>query len=128
MNKDSSRTPFQEAVSVVFVVSVLVGLGCYISAINHVPFVSALLFTIGSQVYHRFPILNALRVTQGPMLVVAATIGTVFFIFGIPLAHWLAGVFIRSAVKRMERQKARLKKLQTQQKMRRRNDDNFKVA
>jgi hypothetical protein len=33
------------------------------------------------------------------MLVAALTIGTVFFIFTIPLAHWLAGVFIRSAVK-----------------------------
>ena len=36
-------------------------------------------------------------------------IGTVFFIFTIPLAHWLAGVFSRAGIKSMERQTERLK-------------------
>ena len=128
MNEGKQRTPYQEAVSVICIASVLVGLGCYVAALNGVPFVSAFLFTVAAQVYHRLPVLNALRATQAPLLVATVTIGTVFFIFTIPMAHWLAGVFIRSAVKRMERQKARLKRLQTQQKVRRRNDDDFKVA
>jgi len=42
--------------------------------------------------------------------------------------NWLAGVFSRAAIKRMERQTARLKRLRIERKMRGRNDDDFKVA
>jgi uncharacterized protein (DUF2062 family) len=69
-----------------------------------------------------------LRAPRAPMLVGALTIGTVFFIFTIPLAYWLAGVFSRAAIKRMERQTARLKRLRIERKIRRRNDDDFKVG
>jgi len=62
------------------------------------------------------------------MLVAALAIGTVFFIFTIPLAYWLEGAFSRAGVKNMERQTARLKRLQIERKTRRRNDDDFKVA
>jgi hypothetical protein len=72
--------------------------------------------------------LNALHATQAPMLVAALTIGTVFFIFTIPLAHWLAGPFSRAGVKSMGRQTAWLKGLQIERKTRGRNDDDFKVA
>jgi hypothetical protein len=48
------------------------------------------------------------------MLVAALTIGRVFFIFTIPLAYWLAGVFWRSGIKSMERQTAWLKRLAAQ--------------
>ena len=128
MNEGKQQTPYQEAVSVICIASVLVGLGCYIAAINEVPFVSAFLFTVAVQVYHRLPFLNALRAHQAPMLVGALTIGTVFFIFTIPLAYWLAGVFSRAAIKRMERQTARLKRLRIERKIRGRNDDDFKVG
>jgi uncharacterized membrane protein (DUF485 family) len=128
MNEGKQQTPYQEAVSVICIASVLVGLGCYIAAINEVPFVSAFLFTVAVQVYHRLPVLNALRAPQAPMLVAALTIGTVFFIFTIPLAYWLAGVFSRAAIKRMERQTARLKRLRIERKIRGRNDDDFKVG
>jgi hypothetical protein len=37
------------------------------------------------------------------MLVAALTIGTVFFIFTISLARWLAGLFSRAGIKSMER-------------------------
>ena len=127
MNNRNPQTPFQEAVSVICIASVLVGLGCYVAAINEAPFVSAFLFTIATQVYHRLPALNALRAPQAPMLIAALTIGTVFFIFTIPLAYWLAGVFSRAAIKRMERQTARLKRLRIERQMRGRNDDDFKV-
>jgi hypothetical protein len=128
MKNGNPQTPFQEAVSVICIASVLVGLGCYVAAINDVPLVSEFLFNVAVQVYHRLPILNALHATQAPMLVAAVTIGTVFFIFTIPLAYWLAGVFSRAGIKSMERQTARLKRLRIERKIRKRNDDNFKVA
>ena len=128
MNEGKQRTPYQEAMSAICIASVLVGLGCYVAALNGVPFVSAFLFTVAAQVYHRLPVLNALRAPQAPMLVAALTIGTVFFIFTIPLAHWLAGVFSRADIKSMERQAERLKRLRVERKIRKSNDDDFKVA
>ena len=128
MNEGNPQTPFQEAVSVISIASVLVGLGCYVAAINDVPLVSAFLFSVAVQVYHWLPVLNALQAPQAPMLVAALTIGTVFFIFTIPLAYWLAGVFSRAGIKSMERQTARLKRLRVERKIRKRNDDDFKVA
>jgi hypothetical protein len=128
MNKGNPQTPFQEAMSIVGIASVLVGLGCYVAAINDVPLVSEFLFSVAVQVYHRIPVLNALHAPQAPMLVAALTIGTVFFIFTIPLAHWLAGLFSRAGIKSMERQTERLKRLQVERKVRKRNDDDFKVA
>ena len=127
MNEGKQRTPYQEAMSAICIASVLVGLGCYVAALNGVPFVSPFLYTVAAQVYHRLPVLNALRAPQAPMLVAALTIGTVFFIFTIPLAYWLAGVFSRAAIKRMERQTARLKRLRIERQMRARNDDDFNV-
>jgi hypothetical protein len=128
MNKGNPQTPFQEAVSIISIASVLVGLGCYVAAINEVPLVSEFLYSVAVQVYHRLPVLNALHAPQAPMLVAALTIGTVFFIFTIPLAHWLAGVFSRAGIKSMERQTERLKRLRVERKIRKRNDDDFKVA
>jgi hypothetical protein len=40
MNDRNPRTPFQEAVSMISIASVLVGIGCYVAAINEVPLVS----------------------------------------------------------------------------------------
>ncbi len=128
MNKGNPQSPLQEAVSIISIASVLVGLGCYVAAINEVPLVSEFLFSVAVQVYHRLPVLNALHAPQAPMLVAALTIGTVFFIFTIPLAYWLAGVFSRAGIKSMERQTERLKRLRVERKIRKRNDDNFKVA
>ena len=128
MNDRNPRTPFQEAVSIISIASVLVGLGCYIAAINEVPLVSEFLFGVAVQVYHRLPILNALSAPQAPMLVAALTIGTVFFIFTISLAYWLAGVFSRAGIQSMERQTERLKRLRVERKIRKRDDDDFKVA
>jgi len=128
MNNRNPQTPFQEAVSVICIASVLVGLGCYVAAINEVPLVSEFLFSLAVQVYHRLPVLNALRAPQAPMLVAALTIGTVFFIFTIPLAHWLAGAFSRAAIKSIERQTEQLKRLRVERKIRKSNDDDFKVA
>jgi hypothetical protein len=128
MNNRNPQTPFQEAVSVICIASVLVGLGCYVAAINDVPVVSELLFSVAVHIYHWLPVLNALRAPQAPMLVAALTIGTVFFIFSIPMAYLLAGAFSRAAIKSVERQTERLKRLRVERKIRKRNDDDFKVA
>jgi hypothetical protein len=128
MNEGNPRTPFQEAVSIISIASVLVGLGCYVAAINGVRVVSQFLFSVAAQVYRRLPVLTALHATQAPLLVAALTIGTVFFIFNIPLAYWLAGVFCRAGIKCMERQTERLKGLRVERKIRKRNDDDFKVS
>ena len=128
MNEGKQRTPYQEAMSAICIASVLVGLGCYVAALNGVPFVSPFLYTVAEQVYHRLPVLSSLRAPQAPMLVAALTIATVFFIFTIPLAHWLAGMFSRADIKSMERQAERLKRLRVERKIRKSNDDDFKVA
>jgi len=128
MNEGKQRTPYQEAMSAICIASVLVGLGCYVAALNGVPFVSPFLYTVAEQVYHRLPVLSSLRAPQAPMLVAALTIGTVFFIFTIPLVHWLAGVFSRADIKSMERQTERLKRLRAERNIRKRNDDDFKVG
>jgi hypothetical protein len=128
MNDRNPRTPFQEAVSVISIASALVGFACYAAAINEEPFVSELLFNVAAQVYHWLPVLNALRAPQAPILVAALTIGTVFFILTIPLAYWLAGVLSRADIKSMERQTERLKSLRAERKIRKRNDDDFRVA
>jgi len=93
MNDANSQMPFRDVVSMIGIASVIVELGCYVAAINEVPLVSEFLFRVAVQVYHRLPVLNALHAPQAPMLVAALTMGTVFFIFTIPLAYWLAGVF-----------------------------------
>ena len=128
MNDRNPRTPYQEAVSVISIASVLVGLGCYLAASNEVPFVSEFLFNVAVQVYHRLPVLNTFPAPRAPMLVAALTVGTVFFIFTIPIAYWLAGVFSRADIKNVERQTERLKRLRGARKIRKRNDDDFKVA
>src|SRR5271166_906267 len=128
MNNRNPQTPFQEAVSIISIASVLVGLGCYVAAINEVPLVSEFLFSVAVQVYNRLPVLNALHAPQAPMLVAALTIGTVFFIFTIPVAHWLAGVFSRAGIKSMERQTERLKRLRVERKIRKRNDDELPIV
>jgi hypothetical protein len=128
MNEGNPQTPFQEAVSIISIAAVLVGLGCYVAAVNNVPLVSVLLFWIAVKVYDWLPSLNALRAPHVPMLIAALTVGTVFFIFTIPLAYWLAGVFSRTGIESMERQTARLKRLRNDRKSRTRDDDDFRVA
>jgi hypothetical protein len=128
MNDGNPQTPFQEAVSIISIAAILVGLGCYVAAVNNVPLVSAFLFWIAMQLYDWLPVLNALRAPQVPMLIAALTVGTVFFIFTIPLAYWLAGVFSRAGINSIERQTARLKRMRDERKRRTRDDDDFSVG
>jgi hypothetical protein len=63
-----------------------------------------------------------------PMLIAALTVGTVFLIFTIPLAYWLAGVFSRAGINSIERQTTRLKRMRDERKRRTRDDDDFRVG
>jgi hypothetical protein len=62
------------------------------------------------------------------MLIAALTVGTVFFIFTIPLTYWLAGVFSRAGINSIERQTARLKRMRDERKRRTREGDDFRVG
>ena len=121
------QTPFQEAISLITIVAILVGVGAYVAALKNVPLLSPALFFVAVQVYHIFPALTILPGSQVPMLVAAATVGTVFFIFTIPLAFWLAGVFSRVGISSMERQTLRLKKMRNASKKRRQDKDDYDV-
>jgi hypothetical protein len=121
------QTPFQEAISLITIVAILVGVGAYVAALQDVPLLSPALFWVAVQVYYLFPALMSLPGSQVPMLVAAGTVGTIFFIFTIPLAYWLAGVFSRAGIDSMERQTARLKRLRSDHKKRRRDNDKFSV-
>lgn len=122
------HTPFQEAISIIGITAILVAVGCYIAALKNLPVLSPLLFWVAVQVYHLFPALRALRGAQVPMLVSAATVGTVLFIFTIPLAYWLAGLFSRAGIESMELQSAWLKRHREKLKNRKRDRDDFVVS
>jgi hypothetical protein len=128
MNEGNPQTPFQEAVSIISIAAILVSLGCYVAAVNNVPLVSALLFWIAVQVYNWLPALNALGGPQVPMLIAALAVGTVFFMFTIPLAYWLAGVFSRAGINSIEQQAADLNRMRDKRKRRTRADDDFRVT
>jgi hypothetical protein len=59
------RTPFQEAVSIITIAAIFVGVGCYAAAVNNVPVLAPMLYWVATEVYHLFPALKALPV-PGP--------------------------------------------------------------
>ena len=121
------QTPFQEAISLITIGAILVGVGAYVAAVKNVPLLSPALFWVAVQVYQLFPALTHLPGDQVPMLVAAASVGTVFFIFTIPLAYWLAGVFSRAGISSMDRQTLRLKRMRNASKKRLIDNDKFDV-
>ena len=122
------RTPFQEAVSIITIVAIFVGVGCYAAAVKNVPVLAPALYWVATEVYQLFPALKGLHQSQVPMLVSAAAVGIAFFFLTIPLANWLAGVFSRAGIDNMERQTARLKEHRDKLKKKRRDRDDFIVS
>lgn len=125
---NQSETPFQEAISVISIASMLVGVGCYLAVANHVPFLSPALFWVAVEVYHFFPGLRALQLPQVPMLASAAAVGILFFVLTIPLAYWLAAIFSRQGIQSLERQTYRLQKHREKIKKTKRDSDDFLVS
>jgi hypothetical protein len=121
------QTPFQEAISLITIVAILVGVGAYMAALKDVPLLSPALFWVAVQVYNLFPALTRLPGSQVPMLVAAGALGTAFFIFTIQLAYWLAGVFSRAGISSMDRQTLLLKRMRNATKKRMIDNDKFDV-
>jgi hypothetical protein len=105
----------------------LVGVGAYVAALKNVPLLSPAPFWVAVQIYYLFPALMSLPGSQAPMLVAAGAVGTLFFIFTIPLAYWLAGVFSRAGINSMDRQTLRLKRIRNASKKRKIDNDKFDV-
>jgi hypothetical protein len=127
MSEPGGETPIQEAISIITIAAILLGVGCYAAAVNNVPVISAGLFWIAEQVYAFFPALNRLTSPQIPMLVAAATVGGVVWIVGLacaaPLAAWLSSGYIAG----LERQTTKLKRNRARIQKRRRERDGFEV-
>ena len=121
------QTPFQEAISLITIVAILVGVGAYMAALKNVPLLSPALFWVALQVYQLFPALTRLPGDQIPMLVAGASIGMLFFIFTIPLAYWLAGAFSPAGISSLDRQTLRLKRIRSTTKKRMIDNDKFDV-
>jgi hypothetical protein len=129
MNSDlNPQTPFQEAISIISISAILVAVACYLAALNNAPFLSPCLFWVSLQVYSLCPVLSRLPGTQVPMLVAASAAGILFFIFTIPLAYWLAGVFSRAGIDSIDRQTVLLNRLRESRKKKRRDNDDFSVS
>lgn len=126
--ENHSQTALQEVISFLTIVALLVGLGCYVAALNNVPVLAQCLFWLAVQVYHFFPILTKLPGQQVPMLVSAATVGVIFFICSIPFASWLARALNRAGIQNLERQTTTLKTQREKIKSRNRNRTDFTAS
>jgi hypothetical protein len=125
---DPNQTPIQEAVSLITIAALLIAVGCYLAAMNNVPFLSPCLFLVATQAYHFFPALNYLRSPQIPMLVSAAAVGGAFWLVALPFAGIMAAWFNQSQIAGLERQTVRLKRNRARIVKRRRDKDGFDVV
>ena len=107
---DAHQTPLEEAISFITIAAILVAVGCYAAAVQNIPVASPALFWVASIVYHWFPVLNAIRAPQMPMLVSAAAIGGIFFVVALPFAGLLATWFSSAQIANLERQTAKLQR------------------
>ena len=120
---DAHQTPLEEAISFLTIAAILVAVGCYAAAAQNVPVASPALFWVASTVYHWFPVLNAIRAPQMPMLVSAAAVGGTFFVVGMPFAGLLATWFSSAQIANLERQTAKLQRNRARIRKRRRDRD-----
>jgi hypothetical protein len=122
---DAHQTPLEEAISFLTIAAILVGIGCYAAAVQNVPVASPALFWIASMVYHWFPVLNAMRAPQMPMLVSAAAAGGTFFVVALPFAGLLATWFSSAQIANLERQTAKLQRNRARVQKQRRDSDRY---
>jgi hypothetical protein len=122
---NQSETPEQEARSMIAIAAIIMGVVCFVGALNNIPVLSPFLFWVSELVYTCFPILNALKSPQIPMLVSAATVAGIFWLIGNPFAGLLAQAFASGQVAQMERQTKKLKRNRARIKARQRQQDDF---
>lgn len=125
MSNQSQESPVQEAISLISIAAIMIGVICFVAAINDLPILSPFLFWIAALVYTFFPMLNGLHSPQIPMLVSAAAVGSVFWLIGIPFAGLLAQAFTSGQVAQMERQTKKLKSNRAKIKAKQRQQDDF---
>lgn len=125
---DPNQTPIQEAISLITIAALLIAVGCYLAAMNNVPFLASFLFWVASTVYHFFPALNYLRSPQIPMLVSATAVGGAVWIVVLPFAGMMAVWFSQSQMAGIERQTIRLKSGRAKIEKRKRERDGFDVV
>jgi hypothetical protein len=121
----NAQTAISEAISLITIAAILVGVGCYFAEINNVSILAPALFLVAGQVYHLFPALNDLPLAQMPMLTGAGATGIAFFIITIPLAYWLAAAFSRQGIRSLERSTTLLRKRRERVRRTRREADRF---
>jgi hypothetical protein len=121
------QTPLQEAISFLTIAAILVGVACYVAALQNVPIASLALFWVASWVYHWVPELNAINAPQMPMLVSAATVGGFFLVVGVPFAGLLAKWFSSAQIANLERQTAKLRRNRVRIQKQRRDRDGYDV-
>jgi hypothetical protein len=122
---NQSESPVQEAVSFSVIAGILIGVVCFVAALNNVPFLSPFLFWVAELVYWKFPNLNYLKAPQIPMLVSAAAVGSIFCILGVACAPLIARAFSSGRVAQMDRSVKELKKNRARIKARQRQKDDF---
>src|SRR5262245_54155873 len=107
---DSNQTPIQEAVSLITILAILSGVGCYAGAVQDAPGLAPGVLWAASLVYAWLPALSILRGVQVPVLVGSAMIGATVFVCGIPFAGLLAVWLSKAQLQSVERHTARLKR------------------
>lgn len=121
----NEQTPFQEAISVISIAAILVSVGCFLAAAHHAPVLFEALVWVAIVLYRFYPALGALPMPGAWMLVSAAAVGMLFFLMAIPFAYWLAGLFSRGGIRRIETQTYRLKKQRYRLEQSKRDRDDF---
>lgn len=128
MDSQHDKTPIGEAISLISIASLLLGVCCFVGASENVAFVVPALLWVAEQVYRLFPALSYLNSPQMPMVAAALAVGGGFFVLAIGFAPLLARLFNSSQMAEMDRQTAKLKRNRARITQARRDRDNFNVS
>ena len=122
------ETPIQEAISLISIASILVGVACFVACLDNAPIVSPALFWVASLVYQWFPQLSGLRGPTIPMLVASTAVGAVVCVIGLAFASPIAALFNQSQIAAIERQTYKLKRNRARIVKQRRDKDDYDVG
>jgi hypothetical protein len=124
---NEQQTPIQEAISLITIVAIIIGVGCFAACLRNVPVNSPTLFSVAELIYQWCPALNAIRSPQVPMLVASAAVGGIVWLLGLPFAGVLAMAFSAGQMAGLEKQTLKLKKNRAKVQQKKRDRDGFEV-
>jgi hypothetical protein len=127
MNESQPQSEYQEVLSVVTIISLVVGVATYWLATSKVPIVSPVLFWITAQVYAHVPFVHNIPSKEAPYLVCAVTVALIFFCLSLPFTPKIASLLSNAGVANMERQVNRLEKARAKIKQKNRDTETFIV-